>query len=212
MAASAVIRRDLEDRAFNLQEAFDELIQNSREINRQLVHRALLAPTDSRLIPWILQMRQRLNECRQWIADVHRDSTRHNYNGQEDQFATIASAMHDAEFVDQSFFADSTPSRDLERLWDDWVECAENLAVGLFVWAEHEKYNPMVNPLRHKRYPPAEQPPVPWSNEDEDVNPGESLARTGNKYLVGAYVIVPATRTTNGLPNVTDTPCILHML
>ena len=184
MAASAVIRRDLEDRAFNLQEAFDELMQNSREINRQLVRRALLAPTDSRLIPWILQMRQRLNECRQWIADVHRDSTRRNYNGQEDQFATIEQAMHDAEFVDQSFFADSTPSRDLGGLWDDWVECAENLAVELFVWAEHEKYNPMVNPLRHKGYPPAGQPPVPWSNEDEDVNPPENLARTGNPYFI----------------------------
>jgi hypothetical protein len=184
MAASAVIRRNLEDRAFNLQEAFDQLMQTSREINRQLVHRDLLAPTDSRVTRWILQMRQRLNECRQWIADVHRDSTRHNYNGQEDQFATIEQAMHDAEFVDQSFFADSTPSRDLEGLWDDWVECAENLAVELFVWAEHEKYNPMVNPLRHKRYPPAGQPPVPWSNEDEDVNPPENLARTGNPYFI----------------------------
>lgn len=187
MAASAVIRRDLEDRAFNLQEAFDELMQTSRTINRQLVQRDLLRArvyTDTRVTPWILQMRQRLNECRQWIADVHRDSTRHNYNGQEEHFATIEQAMHDAEFVDREFFADSTPRQELERLWNDWVECADNLATELFVWAEHEKYNPVVNPLRHNRHPPAEQPPVPWSNEDEDVNPGESLARTGNAYII----------------------------
>ena len=198
MTSSAVIRRDLEDRAYNLEEAFYELMQDSREINRQLVHGDLLAPTDSRVIPWILQMRQRLNECRQWITDVHQDSTRHNFNGQEEHFATIAQAIHDAEFVDEKFFAHDTPRRNLEGLWDQWVECADNLAVDFFAWAERERYNPMVNPLapnaaRHD----AAVPPVPWRNEDEDVNPGnpsvhyesedsevDRVARTGNPYVV----------------------------
>ena len=197
MTSSAVIRRDLEDRAHNLEEAFEKLMNDAREVNRQLIRRGLLVPTDSRVTPWILQMRQRLNECRQWIADVHRDSTRHNYNGQEDQFATIEQAMHDAEFVDELFFADYTPRQDIEGLWHQLVECAENLAVELFVWAEHERYNPMVNPMRRRSSPPPQVPPVPWSNEDEDFNPGmppldihaedseeDTVARTGNPYFI----------------------------
>ena len=109
--------------------------------------------------------------------------------------------MHDAEFVDELFFANYTPRRDLEGLWDRWVECAENLAVEFFAWAENERYNPMVNPLRQKRYPPAPMPPAPWGNEDEDVNPGnpslhydsedseeDRVARTGNPYCVAKTV------------------------
>ena len=201
MTSSAVIRRDLENRAYDLEEAFYELMQDSREINRQLVHGDPLAPTDSRVMPWIVQMRQTLNECRSWITDVHQDSRRHNYNQQEQHFATIERAIHDAEFVDELFFADYTPRQNLEGLWDQWVECANNLAVELFAWFDREKYNPMVNPIPDRSSSPPQVPPVPWRNEDEDVNPGnpsvhyesdnseeDRVARTGNPYCVAKTV------------------------
>ena len=210
--AAATTHEDFSTRASNLEVAFRRLADDSDNLERQLGANAYnVSPNDRRVAPWMSRFRQRLDESRRWINDLKRQITHHDFNGQEHHFESIQRTMQEAD--DRIFaFGFVVSHENTVRLLVDLFDCAGDLRRDFGAWSKRERQKNANPPQLHATRHAAEMPPAPRGNEDQDVNPGESLARTGNKYLVGAYVIVPATRTTNGLPNVTDTPCILHIL
>ena len=183
--AAAITREDVETRAHNLEVAFSTLASDAKNVERELRDVNDLRPTDFRVVPWILQLRERLNASRRWINDVHRQTTRHNFNGQERHFENIQRVVQEADDLLYTFSTHFEPRQYSLRLLYDLFECAEDLTRDFGSWASRERHNPMTNPpqlgaTRHA----AEMPPAPRGNEDEDVNPGESLARTGNPYII----------------------------
>ena len=92
--AAAITREDVETRAHNLEVAFSTLASDAKNVERELRDVNDLRPTDFRVVPWILQLRERLNASRRWINDVHRQTTRHNFNGQERHFENIQTDIH----------------------------------------------------------------------------------------------------------------------
>lgn len=190
--AAATTRDDVETRANNLWAAFGTLENDAKNIERQLRDTSLdgsnnwrVAPWMVQLRPWMVQLRQRLDESRQWINDLRRQTTHHNFMRQADHFEEIQRTVQDADdgFCEFGFVVTHENAvQVLVHLFD----CAGDLKREFEGWAKTERQKNANPPQLHAMHHAADMPPATRDNEDEDVdlNPRESLARTGNPYMI----------------------------
>ena len=184
--AAATTREDVETRANNLEVAFRTLESDAKNLERRLHDTSLVGPNDRRVAPWIVQFRQRLDESRRWINDLKRQITHHDFNGQEHHFESIQRTMQEAD--DRIFaFGFVVSHENTVRLLVDLFDCAGDLRRDFGAWSKRERQKNANPPQLHATRHAAEMPPAPRGNEDQDVNPGESLARTGNPYIITGH-------------------------
>ena len=174
-------------RANNLEVAFRTLESDAKNLERRLHDTSLVGPNDWRVAPWIVQFRQRLDESRRWINDLKRQITHHDFNGQEHHFESIQRTMQEAD--DRIFaFGFVVSHENTVRLLVDLFDCAGDLRRDFGAWSKRERQKNANPPQLHATRHAAEMPPAPRGNEDQDVNPEESLARTGNPYIITPLV------------------------
>ena len=152
-----------------------------------------LSSTDPRVRPWIDLLRQGLIASSFWIRDMQQQTTRHNFDGQERYFAAIQRVVNSASRCLEAFASHTEPRVETLGLLIHLVDYVEILNRNFAAWAARERHNPGINPPQLDSTHGAEMPPARggsaqrqrWVNED--VNPGDSLARTGNPYIITGH-------------------------
>jgi hypothetical protein len=168
---------DVETRADNLSAAFETLENDAKDIERQLLDTSLVGSNNWRVAQWMVQLRQRLDESRQWINDLRRQTTYHYSDEQEVLFGQIQRTVQEAN---AEFFAFGfvTIHQNAREVLDNLFDCVGDLGRDFGAWARKERLkneNPLQ--LRATRHA-AENPPAYSGNEGQRVNPRERLART----------------------------------
>jgi hypothetical protein len=124
---------------------------------------------------------------------MQQQTTRHNFDGQERYFATIQHVVNSASRCLEAFASHTEPRVETLGLLIHLVDYVEILYRNFAAWAARERHNPGINPPQLDSTHGAEMPPARggsaqrqrWVNED--VNPGDSLARTGNPYFITGH-------------------------
>ena len=153
----------------------------------------LLSPVDPRVKPWIDLLRAALMASRHWVADVQQQTTRHNFDGQERYLVRIEHTGNTAARCLEAFESHTEPRMETLPLLSTLINYVELLSHNFEGWVTRERHNPSANPAQLASTDGAEMPPARegsaqrqrWVNED--VNPGDSLARTGNPYFITGH-------------------------
>jgi hypothetical protein len=195
--AAASTHVDIATRADALVVVFRRIEDDSDNLNTQLQEELrgakLLSPGDPRVKPWIDLLRAGLVASKYWVADMQQQTTRHNFDGQERYFATIQHVVNSASRCLEAFASHTEPRVETLGLLIHLVDYVEILYRNFAAWAARERHNPGINPPQLDSTHGAEMPPARggsaqrqrWVNED--VNPGDSLARTGNPYFITGH-------------------------
>jgi len=157
---------DVETRAKNLEAAFETLANNAINIERSFDDTSLAGSNDWRVASWMIQLKQRLDESRQWINALRLQTT---YHDTDEQKVLIKQIQRTVQEADARFFAFGSVviHQNAREVLVDLFDCAQDLQRDFGAWA-----------TRETRKNAAENPPAHRGNEVQDVNPGESLART----------------------------------
>ena len=181
--ALVVVCRMLEDDSDNLATQLQEELRGDKD----------LSSADPRVRPWIDLLRGGLVASQRWVADMQQQTTRHNFDGQERYFATIQHVVNSASRCLEAFASHTESRIETMGLLTHLVNYAEVLSHNFAAWAARERHNPGLNPPQRVSTHDAEMPPARrgsaqrqrWVNED--VNPGDSVARTDNPYIITGH-------------------------
>ena len=195
--AEASTHVDIATRADALVSIFNHLEDDSHDFATQLQEEMrgaqLLSSRDPRVKPFIDLLRAGLVASRRWVADMQQETTEHNVDGQERYFATIQHVVNSASRCFEAFESHTEPRIETMGLLTHLVDYAEVLSHNFAAWAARERHNPGLNPTQRDSTHDAEMPPARESSAqrqrwvNEDVNPEDSVARTGNPYIITGH-------------------------
>ena len=187
--AAVEIFRKLEDDADNLATQLQEELRGAK----------LLSSRDPRVKPFIDLLRAGLLAGRLWVADMQQETTEHDVDGQRRHFVNIECVTEQAQQCFDVFVYHTRPQEDSARRLSSLFDFVAYLKRNFEAWATKEKFNPNTNPPQLDSTDVAEMPPArrdsaqrqQWVNEN--VNPGDSVARTGNPYIITGHRSTPLT-------------------
>ena len=189
--AAATTNASLQTRANLLCAAFELL---ERDATAGLIqHMRLVGSNDARVASWMLSLRLRLDSSREWINDLRRQTTHHNFMEQADHFENIQRAVQEAGDTIRAFDFVVTPEHAVQAL-NTLRDCVHDLNRNFGAWASNERHknsNPQpreweLDAMRHRaEMPPARRDSAQRQHSvNEDVNPEDNLARTYNPCMI----------------------------
>ena len=189
--AAATTNATLETRAKNLCGVFEKLERDATAGLRAVV--ALVGFNDARVASWIQSLRFRLDSSREWMNDLMRQTTHHNFMDQAIRFENIQRAVREADYAFRAYDFVVTPEQAVQVL-NTLIDCVEDLNRNFGAWADDERRknsnpqlrNSELDAMRHRAdMPPARRDSAQrqqWVNED--VNPEDNLAHTDSRCMV----------------------------
>lgn len=189
--AAATTHASLQTRANLLCVAFELLLRDATTGLREGV--ALAGFNDARVASWMLSLRFRLDSSHEWINDLRRQPTHHNFMHQANHFENIQRAVQEADGTIRAFEFVVTPEHAVQAL-NTLIDCVQDLNRDFGAWANRERLknsNPQprnweLDAMRHRAdMPPARRDSAQGQHwVDEDVNPKDKLTRTYNPCII----------------------------
>jgi hypothetical protein len=196
--AAASTHVDIAARADAAVVVFRRLEEESDDLSMQLGEELELSSTDPRVRPWIDLLRAGLLAGRRWAADMQHETTQHNFDGQERYFATIQHVVNSASRCFEAFTSHTEPRVETMGLLTHLVNYVDVLSHNFEAWTAREQWRRLHsaaegNPPQLDSTHDVEMPPPRRGSEqrqrwvNENVNPGDSVARTGNPYIITGH-------------------------